>query len=64
MDGIELIKTLKEKNIFGDYILARRNKPYRNFNYDDFKSLINLTLNWATTPQGYQFWYDVYRGRI
>ena len=64
MDGIELIKTLKEKNIFGDYILARRNKPYRNFDYTDFGELINLTLNWATTPQGYQFWYDVYRGVI
>jgi len=64
MNGKELFKKLKGKNIFGDYILAKRKCPYRTFDYPSIEGLISLTLNWATTPQGYQFWYNVYRGRI
>ena len=60
----KVLKELKKKGIFGDYIYARRISicifcPDNIDFYRDYKTFIYYSLNWFETPQGSRFWRDI-----
>jgi len=58
-----IAKQMKDKMIFGDYILAKRLQP----DYPCFsgavclsRTLIDKSMVWSRTPQGEYFWLNIY----
>jgi len=63
--GNNISRRIKGMGFFGDYILAKRLHPNFpcNFYFGNdcsVKAVINRSIRWSLTPQGHDFWLNIY----